>query len=351
MPSEGVVHYIRFLQERLAEEVVRLRELAAVEAKNIGQLRLDVEALQAKLRVADSSFRRIRALHEKGYATDARFEDTEKEAITLRSSLKRKRLELSTMAAIASRSAGKRYITDDRAIGDVVQLKAQIQLARTEIDFARKKLAALIKHRAQLAVRAPFDGVLVKLPRASRATVKRGDVIAVVEQHQRRRVIAFLNQDEIMHVGLGDLAPIYVPALDQTLYGRVTAIDRTSGFIDEQIRTPIGHNRARRNAIRSARVTLEFEKPETIYGGAQFRSGLPVIVIFKQRSSSQVYSAFKKRSAALFGRDTSLVDAQIARTKGGNKAAARRMTPPASTQQVGKPVKPMHRPATGERGT
>lgn len=342
---------VGFLQKRLAEEVIRLGELAAVETKNIAQLKLDVEALQAKLRVAKATYRRIRALHARGYATDVRLEETEKETITLGSALKRKQLELASSTAIAGRNLGKRYITDERAIGDVERLKAQVQLARTDTEFAGKKLKALLKHRARLAVRAPFDGIIVKFPHANRSTIKRGDVIAIVEQHRLRHIVAFLNQDEIMRVGLGDLAPIYVPALDQTLEARVTSIDRTAGFIEEQTRARKSGNRWQRDASRSARVTLDFEKPDLVRGDAQYSSGLPVVVIFKQRSSSHLLSTIKRRGASLIARSSTSAGKRIAGTKDGKTPTVRRTAPPASSQRVGKAVRPVTLPVAGERGT
>ena len=340
---------VSFLEKRLAEEVVRLAELATVETKKIAQLKLDVAALQAKLRVADITYQRVRSLHQRGYATDARLEAAEKEAITLRSELQSKQLEVASASQIAGRNEGKRYITDERAVGDVEQLKAELDLAQHEVGFARQKLQALDRHRLRLNVRAPFDGFIVKLPRPDRSTVKRGDVIAVVEKNSDRKVVAFLDQDEITRIGLGDVAPIYIPGLDQTLAGRVVAIDRTVSFFEEETASKTTKNSWRRNAPRSGRVTLKFVNPDKVRGSAKYRSGLPAIVIFSQRSSGLLMHAFRSQAEPPVAKHPA--EKSSPPPEAGKTPLVHRAPPPGPAMQAQKPSAPVKAKTASGQGT
>ena len=109
-----------------------------------------------------------------------------------------------------------------------------MRLAEHEIALAEERRQSYVKQRERAAVIAPFDGTILEIPRIDKGSVRKGDTLAVIEQRRDRKVTAFLNQDEILKVGLGDEALIFIPALGETVTGRVTAIDRTSGFVREQ---------------------------------------------------------------------------------------------------------------------
>ena len=111
-------------------------------------------------------------------------------------------------------------------------------------------------------------------------------MIAVLEQPRSRVITAYLTQDEVLHVGIGDEATVYVPAFDTTLKAKVTGIDRTSGFADEM------HAKFnfRNTRDRSAVVTLHFLTKVVASQPKTFRSGTPVVVIFKARSTSEIVS-------------------------------------------------------------
>jgi multidrug resistance efflux pump len=164
-------------------------------------------------------------------------------------------------------------------------------LGEHEIALAQQRYIASLNHRERLAVRSPFDGVVLDLPRLDDASVRRGDVIAVIEQRKKRQVTAWLNQDEVLRVGLGDEATVFVPGLGETLTARITRIDRTSGFVEEQKRAQNPGYRWRGPVDRTAKVTLEFPDPQRVANAERYRSGLPVVVIFPQRSTSSILAS------------------------------------------------------------
>ena len=183
------------------------------------------------------------------------------------------------------------------AKGQAADVEAQVQLAEHQIVLAEQKHQSFVKQRDRVSVVAPFDGTVLDIPRVDRGSVRKGDTLAVIEQRRDRRVTAFLNQDEILKVGLGDHALIYVPALGETVGGRVVTIDRTSGFIREQDQRQGPGYGWRGPTDRSAKIVIEFEQSTRIADDERYRSGTPVVVVFEQRSTNSLLSAIKKKFA------------------------------------------------------
>lgn len=280
-----------YLQRRHADELDRLKSFASIEMKNVEQSRLTVEASAAQLKAARDQYKRLKVLFDKGFTTESRFDAAREKMITLEKQLAGNQIELATRAELAEDNLGKRLYTGDDLIGKSGELDAEVGLAKHQIALAQQRYISSLKMRDRLAVRAPFDGTILKLPRYNNAAVRRGDVIAIVEQRRRREVTAFLNQDEISKVGIGDEALLFIPALGEKLTGRITAVDRTSGFIREQEqRTKPGYT-WRGSTDRSAQVSIRFDDPKVLHDHERYRSGLPVVVIFEQRTRSSLLSS------------------------------------------------------------
>jgi multidrug resistance efflux pump len=291
---------LAFLKQRHAEELERIRGYATVEMKNIQQTRIELEALQSQLRSSEEDYKRIKGLHAKGFATDSRIHELERQVIAVRKELDLRRVELVSRVELAEQNLGKRMFTGNATIGSAditgkgAELEAEVRLAEHEIQLAQQRQISWLNQKSRAGFIAPFDGVILDLPRPDQASVRKGDVIAVVEQRTKRHVTAFLNQDEILKVGVGDEVLIYVPALDETTKGRVTAIDRTSGFIREQGQARAPGYSWRGPTDRSAQVTIAFEEPRKVADHERYRSGLPVVAVFEQRSTNALFSAIKR---------------------------------------------------------
>jgi multidrug resistance efflux pump len=216
-----------FLRRRLASEQDRMRSYATVETKSVEQVRLEIQSVEAQLRAAEQQYGRLAHLHMKGYATDARLEEAEKPVATLRKSLDSRRVELAGRTKLAGQTQDRFHYTGNVLVGETEQLAAEVERAESDVRLSERKLAALQNQKDRLAVRAPFDGTLLELPRVDRGAVRRGDVIAILEQRKLRQVTAYLNQDEVLRVGQGDEVLIYIPSLRETQKGTVETIDRT----------------------------------------------------------------------------------------------------------------------------
>ena len=144
-----------------------------------------------------------------------------------------KGVELQTRRSLATYNAGSRLYNGQGFSGDRAKIESQAFLAREHVSVAEKKLQALLDHRDRLAVYAPYAGLLQELPRADGSMVRTGDVLAVVENPKSREIWAFLRQDEVLSVGLGDEVGIYLPGLSELRKAKVMRIDRTIGFVNE----------------------------------------------------------------------------------------------------------------------
>ena len=284
-----------FAKQRHADELERLKSFAGVELKNLEQSRIEVEGLEAQQKGAEQQVKRLKFLHAKGFATNTVLEIAEKQLLTVTKLLDGRRVELNARVELAGDNIGKRFYSGTNLIGDVGLTEAQVRLAENEVKVTQQRHAALLHHRDRLAVHAPFDGNVLELPRVNQGSIRRGDIIAIVEQRRNRQVTAFLNQDEVLKVGQGDEAMIFVPALGETLKGRVTKIDRTSGFITEQNQRQTPGYSWRGATDRSAKVTISFDDTSRVADSERYRSGLPVVVIFPQRSTNSLLTSIKQK--------------------------------------------------------
>ena len=286
---------LAFLKKRHADELDKIRSFANVDMKSVKQGKVEVEGLLDQLSLAEAQLARTKELHGKGFATETKLDEAQKQVITLKSQVEQRRLELSSKVELAGENFGKRLFTGNSVLGQSEDLEAQVGLAEDEIKLAQKRHQSYMKQRQRSAVTAPFDGVILELPRIDKGSVRKGDVIAIIEQRKNRQVTAFLNQEEILKVGLGDEAILFLPALGETVKGRVTKIDRTSGFIREQdMRQNPGYG-WRGPTDRSAKITIDFDDAKKIADSDRYRSGLPVVVVFEQRSTNSLLTTLKKK--------------------------------------------------------
>lgn len=286
---------LSFLKRRQLDELDKLRGFATVEMKNVKQSKIELEGLQEQLTVAEEAYTRLKILDAKGLVTETKLDEARKQVITLKSQIEGRRVELSSRVDLADQNIGKRLYNGINLVGDASEIEDKVHLAENEIKLAEQRAKSYVKQRERAAITAPFDGTVLDLPRFDKGSVRKGDTIAIIEQRRDRYVTAFLNQDEILKVGLGDEAMLYVPALGETLKGRVKEIDRTSGFLGEQSERQLPGYQWRGAHDRSAKITIEFSEPEKVRDVERYRSGLPVVVVFEQRSTNSLLSTLKNK--------------------------------------------------------
>ena len=284
-----------YLKRRHLDELDKLRGFATVEMKNVKQSKIELDGLQEQLGVAEQAFARMKVLDAKGLAVETKVDEARRQVITLTSQLESRRVELASRVELADQNIGKRLYNGINLVGDANEIEDKVHLAEHEIKLAELRAQTFVKQRQRAAVTAPFDGTVLDLPRVDKGSVRKGDTIAIIEQRRDRYVTAFLNQDEILKVGQGDEALLFIPALGETLKGRVSEIDRTSGFFNEQAERQLPGYQWRGAHDRSAKITIQFSEPQLVRDFERYRSGLPVVVVFEQRSTNSLLSTLKKK--------------------------------------------------------
>ena len=181
-------------------------------------------------------------------------------------------IALATVRAELSRarSAGLKSDSDGLA-GLPGNPQGEAARAKHELRLAELELAALQAERARHSLLAPARGRLISVMRGAGLATSRGETLALFERDEERVIDVFLTQEEALEVGLGDQAAVYFPATGARVTSVVSAVDRTSGYIDE-----VGsryHWRGPKD--RSARVTLGF----TDMDAAEIRLAGPRTVI------------------------------------------------------------------------
>jgi multidrug resistance efflux pump len=285
-------------QERLlVEEMSRIDAFAKVEGKNVEQIGLEVQSLEAQAKAAQALHGRLNHLYKQGFTTATLVENAEKQMISAQKLAQAKRVELQTRQSLAAYNAGERLYNGQTFYGDRAKTEAQTFLAREHVAIAEKKLQALLDHRDRLAIYAPYAGVLQELPRPDNSMVRTGDTLAVIENPKAREIWAFLRQDEVLSVGLGDEVKIYLPGLSELRKARVVRIDRTIGFVNEMNSTYIW--RAPRD--RSAKVILEFSDTGAKPQDESYRTGMPAVAIFSTRPTNYLVGDMMHRFKMVFG--------------------------------------------------
>ncbi len=291
---------LAYLKRRQVDELERVQSFATIENKNLEQGKIEIESLRAQLQAAEQELRRMSILHRQGWTTDARKEQSEKLAATLRKSLESAQVELTSRIELAEQNFGKRLYNGQGVIGTLGDVEAQVRLAELEVTLFRDRKQALLNHKARLAVRAPFDGTILELPRVNDSHVRKGDTIAIIEQRNRRHIVAYLTQEEVNRIGLGDEATVFFPALQETHTARVFRIDRTSGFVREQDQRANPGYAWRGPTDRSAKVLLALQDRRILADRETYRSGLPAVVVFPQRASNPLVAAIKRKLSTAF---------------------------------------------------
>jgi multidrug resistance efflux pump len=286
---------LAFMKRRQADELERVQSFATIENKNLEQGKLEIESLRAQLHAAEQEHRRYSILHRQGWTTDSRRDQSEKMVATLKKSLERAQVELTSRIELAEQNFGKRLFTGENIVGTLGEIEAQVRLTELEVGLTRDRKQVLLNQKARLAVRAPFDGTLIELPRLNEGHVRKGDTIAVIEQRNRRHILAYLNQDEVNRIGLGDEAQVFIPALQETHVARVFRIDRTSGFVREQDQRFNPGYSWRGPVDRSAKVYLALQDRRVLADRETYRSGLPVVVVFPQRSTNPLLATIRRK--------------------------------------------------------
>ncbi|PCJ95824.1 MAG: hypothetical protein COA52_03165 [Hyphomicrobiales bacterium] len=326
MPMDGVVHMINFTEgERVkaGDSIVQFDDLKLDRQINAAKLRIEVakntvwqltqkhkieaerlklyqivsrtdrdiararlSALREALRSADAHYARIVKLREAGVARTTKVEEASKQQALAAAAVKEAELLLERDTAM-NEASSRRHYNHKIFVADLDMLAVELEVAYSALKVELKKLQHLDDIKARHVIRAPFDGRIVSLYKTSHSNASRDEPLLLLERDNATTVTAYLNQKEILEIGLNDEAKVFIPALNHHISARVIKIDRSSLYLNKNATQYTWHDAKERTAA----VTLDLQLSDV--DAVHIRAGLPVVVIFDRRETNDIWSAIK----------------------------------------------------------
>jgi len=277
-------------EKYLKAEQARLSDYKDIAQNEIERLTSRIKFLQKQVVRSRRQVARINTLNKKGYSSNAKLDETEADHAKLQSSLEEVRLLLYERENLLSSLEQGRFYTDGKLEGGLHELQADFEFAQDQILLAENEFSALKKHRQRLVLSAPTQGRILKLLRTQGSTIKKGEVIALFERNEQRTIEAYLTQEEIVEIAMGDIATVFFPSSEEKVQAVVIKIDRTSGFVDEME----ARYQWRGPKDRAGLVVLAFLDLTMDEIRERFLPGIPAIVIFGRQNKDEVIHTIKE---------------------------------------------------------
>lgn len=269
-------------KERYRIEAERLKLYQTINKTDLDVARARLEARRVALTAADANYARVATLHKKGFSNAKALEEAKSRQ--LRAAAQVRELELSVEQATVMHSASdKRHYNHKEFVVDLDMLALDLDEAHGRLKLARDKLQGLKQMRSARVIRAPFDGQIVSLPVAAGLTVSKEQPILALEQDVPPTVTAFLDQHEVLRIGMNDKAKVFVPAISRHVEATVIGINRKSGHLDLKS----SRYTWKANGERTASVSLLLSGAD---GSREIRAGLPAVVIFDRRMTNDLFA-------------------------------------------------------------
>ena len=285
---------VDLVRRRIAVEAARLRDYRLVNATERREASARIEGHREELAALETRMKAVAALAARGFATRASLDEIEARTALARARLREAELEerrLERMEQVSRR----RHHNGREFIVDLDMLELELGQAIAERDRLEAGVRALARLDETRDVRTGPGGRVVEIPAVAGQQLVRLTPIAVIERDEPAVVEAYLNQEEVQELGLGDLASVYLPATELRFDARIVEIDRTTGFVDEQR----AQYTWRGPQDRSARIVMRIEDAAL---ADELDSGLPATVLFRRREASSIGASLVEEARALWQR-------------------------------------------------
>lgn len=269
---------------KIEKERLKLYQIVSQTDKNIARARL--VSLRVALNAADENFLRMARLLKSGAISTSRYEQAKKNQAIAASKVQEAELLLEKNSAMAATS-NRRHFNHKEFVVDLDLLAVDIEMAYSALELEERKLQYLVNVSDKRVLRAPYDGKIVNLYHSASTNITRNEPLLLFERNDEPKIIAYLNQSEILEIGLHDEAKIFVPAINKYYSALVTKIDRHSSYINKNETEFTWRDEKARTAIVTLRLVIDRDEY------SQIRTGLPVVVIFNRWETSDIWSRLK----------------------------------------------------------
>ena len=271
-------------KHKIETERLKLYQIVSRTDESIARARL--YSLREALKAADAHFLRIKKLRKAQAVTLSKLEEAKKLQVSAAASVREAELLLEKNSAM-NKASSRRHYNHKEFTTDLDMLAVDLEMAFSALKMEVQRLQELDHIKARNVLRAPFDGRIVSLYQSAFSSVVRNEPVLLLERDNSTTVTAYLNQKEILEVGLNDEAKVFIPAMNRHILARVIKIDRSSLYLNKNATQYTWHD----NKDRTAAVTLDLQVSGA--DAVQIRAGLPVVVIFDRRETNDIWSTIK----------------------------------------------------------
>lgn len=266
---------------RIEEQRMKLYQIINKTDRQIAEAR--VESAKQALVASDAHLERLITLRKKGLVAESKVDELRRQQANTVGRLKEAEFDLERATAMDAVS-GRRYFNHKEFVSDLDILALEVEEANAKVMAASMQVEQLEVEKTRMIIKAPFDGRIVSVKQPGNIMVLRNEQLFTIEKHEQPTVTAFLDQEQILTVGLHDEAKIFIPALDRHIPAIVSKIDRNSAFINDKASHYVWNDQKGKSAAVSLTIQLTQEERNYIY------AGLPAVVVFPKRSTSAIYN-------------------------------------------------------------
>jgi multidrug resistance efflux pump len=271
---------IRYYQQLLMNEQQRLEIYKKIGDTRVISAQTSVTMTEQGLLSAKHNFARVKALHKKHYMSEANLESERTKYVNAQEQSNKAKAQLNLEHHSLNAVHQGMYFTGTKTEGIEHDLYAELEAAQKRAELNENRVKIYERLINKLTLKAPFDGKITQILKSAGNTTDTTKPLIFIEQIKTNKtIIAYLTQDEIIHVGASGLVKIYIPSSGKTYHGKIIDVNRTDGFID----VVKAEYRWRDFQIdRSAMVTISIQKNDQNEFNKQAFSGMPAIVYFSQ---------------------------------------------------------------------
>jgi len=272
-------------KERYRIETERMKLYQLVSKTDTQILVAQLEGKKQEVKSADDNMLRVLKLKRNNALSAQELDDAKNRQHIVSFQLQELESNLAQARSMESVSTRRHYNHKEFASDlDLAAIALQSLYSRLKIE---KQQYSDLNNKQQLQiVRAPYTGKIIDVYHTAESSIPKNEPVLVFEETETTTVTAYLNQEEILQIGLNDLATVFIPAIDQHFEAIIIKIDRSSAYIDQKTAKYTWKDSKEKTAL----VTLE------IFSEQEFKdllsAGLPAVVIFNRRNTNSLMSKF-----------------------------------------------------------
>jgi len=271
------------VHEKYRIEQQRMKLYQVINKTDLQIAKARVASAKQALKTSDAHLERLLILRKKGLVAESKVDEIRRQQANTLGRLKEAEFDLERATAMDAVS-DRRYYNHKEFVSDLDILALEIEEANAKVMAASMQVEQLEVEKARMVIKAPFDGRIVSVKQPGGIMVLRNEQLFTIEKREQPTVTAFLDQEQVLSVGMYDEAKIFIPALGRHIPARVSKIDRNSAFIDDQVSHYVWDEKKGKSAAVSLTIQLTEEEQNFIY------AGLPAVVIFPKRSTNAIYN-------------------------------------------------------------